>query len=221
MRNKVCNAQQKALHTLLQNIKSNKKCTNMNIKIQKQELLEELYKPYKKCLQCPLGFLGRTHVVFGTGNADAKLMFIGEAPGAQEDKQEKPFVGRSGKLLDHIFKTIGIKRENVFITNIVKCRPPDNRKPYALESETCKTLLLKEQIKIIKPQAICTLGSAAIQGLLNDFNLKITKIRGAEHRYESIPVIPAFHPAYILRNPKKLQILTQDIQTALNLANKK
>lgn len=188
----------------------------MDAKKFKQNLLEELYKPYKKCLQCPLGNLGRTQVVFGQGNPDAELMFIGEGPGAEEDKQGLPFVGRSGQLLNRILQAVGLDREEVFITNIVKCRPPNNRKPLPIESETCKRILLKKQIQIIRPQVICTLGSAAIQGLLNDYGLKITQIRGKEFTYEDTRVIPTYHPAYILRNAKELQFLMQDIQTATN-----
>src|SRR5437870_4631307 len=123
----------------------------MNPKTYKQELLDKLYAPYKKCMECPLGNLGRTHVVFGEGNPDADLMFIGEGPGKEEDEQGRPFVGRSGKLLNHIFEIIGIHRKNVFITNIVKCRPPNNRKPLPIESNTCKSILLLNQIKIIRP----------------------------------------------------------------------
>ncbi|HRN78359.1 MAG TPA: uracil-DNA glycosylase [Candidatus Dependentiae bacterium] len=188
----------------------------MDAKKFKQNLLEELYEPYKKCLQCPLGNLGRTQVVFGHGNPDAELMFIGEGPGAEEDKQGLPFVGRSGQLLNRILQAVGLDREEVFITNIVKCRPPNNRKPLPTESETCKRILLKKQIQIIRPQVICTLGSAAIQGLLNDYGLKITQIRGKEFTYEDTRVIPTYHPAYILRNAKELQFLMQDIQTATN-----
>src|SRR5205823_4093975 len=127
----------------------------------------ELYKPYKKCLQCPLGTLGRTNVVFGEGNSDADLMLIGEAPGRYEDEQSKPFVGRSGKLLNRTLELVGLKRNDVFITNIVKCRPPNNRKPLPLESTTCKNILLFNQIKIIRPHIICTLGASALQGFID------------------------------------------------------
>lgn len=190
----------------------------MNPKTYKQLLLNQLYEPYKKCIACPLGTLGRTNIVFGEGNPDAKLMFIGEGPGREEDAQGRPFVGRSGKLLNHTLETLGINRQEIFITNIVKCRPPGNRKPTPIESKTCKTLLLLNQIKIIRPQAICTLGSAAIQGLLEK-EVKITKMRGTKMIVDSITVIPTYHPAYILRNPKEYQLFENDIEKVLKYAS--
>jgi len=186
----------------------------MNTKEYKQQLLDKLYAPYQNCLKCPLGFQGRTNVVFGDGNPDANLMFIGEAPGRDEDIQGKPFVGRSGKLLDKVLELVGIKRSDVFISNIVKCRPPNNRKPTPQESHICKNLLLKKQVKIICPKVICTLGAASLQGLLEDYTIKITKVRGKLVDWENIPVLPTYHPAYILRNPKQLQTLVNDIKTA-------
>lgn len=188
----------------------------MDSKTYKQELLNALYEPYKKCLACPLGAMGRTQVVFGDGDPDANIMFIGEGPGHQEDLQGKPFVGRSGNLLNHILESIGINRHDVFISNVVKCRPPNNRKPTQQESNICKSLLLINQIKIIRPKIICTLGASAIQGLLDEPNLKITKIHGTVHYYEKTPVIPAYHPAYILRNPKQLETLINDIRKTLD-----
>ncbi len=189
----------------------------MNTKLFKQELLDQLYAPYKKCMQCPLGGLGRTKVVFGDGNPDAKLMLVGEGPGREEDEQGKPFVGRSGKLLNRIFEIIGIEREELFITNVVKCRPPDNRKPFPNESKVCKNILLLNQIKIIRPKIICTLGSSAAEGLLEK-EIKITKIRGQQFKLDDIIIIPAYHPAYVLRNPKELEFLTDDIKLAYQLA---
>ncbi len=183
----------------------------------KQALLDQLYAPYKKCIQCPLGFLGRTHVVFGDGNADAPLMFIGEGPGQKEDVQGKPFVGKSGALLNKILETIGLRREDVFISNIVKCRPPGNRTPLPMEMKTCKQLLLVKQIAIIRPRVICTLGAAALQGLC-EHPVRITKERGIPRELYSTTVLPAYHPAYILRNPKKLDELVVDIQKAHNLS---
>jgi len=186
----------------------------MNTKRYKQQLLDKLYEPYQKCLECPLGFQGRINVVFGEGDPDADFMFIGEAPGKDEDIQGKPFVGRSGKLLNKVLELIGMQRSDVFISNIVKCRPPGNRKPTPEESHICKNLLLKKQVKIICPKIICTLGSAAIQGLLEDYTLKITKTRGTFINWDNFTVLPTYHPAYILRNPKKLKTLVDDIKTA-------
>ncbi len=187
-------------------------------KIFKQELLNQLYAPYRNCTTCPLGRLGRKHVVFGAGNADAKLMFIGEAPGADEDREGKPFIGRAGQLLNRTFEAIGINRNDVYITNIVKCRPPKNRTPLPCEMETCKKLLLNKQIKIIRPQVICTLGAAAIQGLLNEQKIKISQLRGKKLEFEGIIIIPTYHPAYILRNPKELKTLILDLAAAYDLA---
>lgn len=183
----------------------------------KQQQLDALYAPYKKCTQCPLGNLGRINVVFGSGNPDARLMFIGEAPGKEEDIQNNPFVGRSGQLLNRALNAANIKREDVFITNIVKCRPPKNRRPTPQESTTCKNLLLLNQIKIIQPRVICTLGSTAIQELLSMPKLQITDIRGKTQKIDNITIVPTYHPAYILRNPSKLEILINDLTLAQEL----
>lgn len=189
----------------------------MSIKAYKQTLLEALYAPYKRCMQCPLGNQGRTHVVFGSGSADARLMFVGEGPGRDEDAQGEPFVGRSGQLLNKLFEAMGINREEVFISNIVKCRPPNNRKPTPIEMSVCKKLLLEKQIKIIRPRVLCTLGSSALEGLL-DRPVKITAERGIAISYKNTPVIPTYHPAYVLRNPPALQHLAKDIQTAFEIS---
>lgn len=189
-------------------------------KTTKQQQLDALYEPYKKCKECPLGNLGRINVVFGSGNPDACIMFIGEAPGKQEDIQNNPFVGKSGQLLNRALNAANISREDVFITNIVKCRPPKNRKPTPRESATCTNLLLFNQIKIIKPLVICTLGSTATQELLRIPNLKITEIRGNPYVMNGITVIPTYHPAYIFRNPKNLEFLISDIILARTLCEK-
>jgi uracil-DNA glycosylase len=189
--------------------------TNMT----KQQQLDALYAPYKKCKECPLGNLGRINVVFGSGNPDARLMLIGEAPGKEEDIQNNPFVGRSGQLLNRALNAANINREDVFITNIVKCRPPKNRRPTPQESTTCKNLLLLNQIKIIQPRVICTLGSTAIQELLAMPKLQITDIRGNIQKINNITIVPTYHPAYILRNPKKLEILINDLALAQELCD--
>lgn len=183
----------------------------------KQQLLDQLYAPYQKCTQCPLGFLGRTTVVFGEGNPDAHLMFIGEGPGAEEDKQGRPFVGRSGKLLTATLEKLGTSRADVFISNVVKCRPPDNRKPLPLESKTCKNLLLLNQIKIIRPKVICALGATAVEGLLEKA-APMTKLRGQQLQYESSILIPTYHPAYILRNPPAFKDFFSDLELAIKTA---
>lgn len=171
-------------------------------------------------MKCPLGGMGRTNIVFGEGDPNATLMFIGEGPGRDEDLQGKPFIGRSGRLLTKIMEAVGIKREEVFITNIVKCRPPNNRKPLPQESSTCKNLLLLNQIKIIQPKAICTLGASALEGLIGQ-QVKITKMRGNTLELYGAKLVPAFHPAYILRNPKMLHFLAEDIEKAFRLAKQK
>jgi len=185
----------------------------MDVKKYKQALLEELYAPYKKCQMCPLGSLGRKNIVFGEGNPDAKLMFIGEGPGQKEDELCRPFVGRSGQLLTKVLEAIGLSRQKIFITNVVKCRPPNNRNPLPNESETCTSLLLFKQIKIIRPTAICTLGSAATQIFLGK-DAKITKVRGKLFKKEKAILIPTYHPAYILRNKTKLEDFANDIKLA-------
>ncbi len=192
----------------------------MNTKEYKQNLLNTLYAPYRKCMKCPLGNLGRTNVVFGEGNPDAALMFIGEAPGQEEDRLARPFVGRSGKLLNKVFELAKIERTDTFITNVVKCRPPSNRKPLELESTTCTNLLLFKQIKIINPKVICTLGASALQGLLGDYQIKISQVRGKPIVATKLPgyiIVPTYHPAYILRNPKELTTLYEDICKAHQL----
>ncbi len=190
----------------------------MNRKQQKQNLLNDLFSPYSNCFACPLGSLGRKNVVFGEGNPDTQLLFIGEAPGQDEDIQKKPFVGRSGKLLTKVFEILGIIRSDVYITNIVKCRPPQNRKPLPLEATTCKQLLLNRQIEIIQPVVICTLGAAALQGLLNDYSLQISKLRGSPISFGNYIIVPTYHPAYILRNPKELTKIVDDISLAHRLS---
>ncbi len=149
-----------------------------------------------ECTRCKL-HEGRTNIVFGVGNPGARLMFIGEGPGADEDAQGEPFVGRAGKKLDEMIKAIGLAREEVYIANIVKCRPPDNRDPQPDEVGTCSPFLYR-QIEAIRPRVIVTLGSPATKTLLNT-RVGITKLRGSWHSYAGIPVLPTFHPAYLLR----------------------
>ncbi|MFC1845657.1 uracil-DNA glycosylase [Candidatus Dependentiae bacterium] len=180
-------------------------------------MLEKLYEPYTSCTACPLGDLGRSQVVFGDGNPNAQLMFIGEGPGREEDILGKPFVGRSGKLLDKIMEVAGLSRGQVFIANVVKCRPPNNRKPLPTESKTCKKLLLFKQIKIIRPQLICTLGSSALEALIEQ-EVRITKIRGKIIEHNDVKILPTYHPAYILRNRRELEKFASDIQMAARLS---
>jgi uracil-DNA glycosylase family 4 len=194
----------------------------MNRKLFKQQLLLEAYAPYKNSSGCLVGTHGCTQLVFGEGNPDAHLLLIGEAPGKDEDQQGRPFVGRSGKLLTRCLEKAGIARSDVFITNLVKCRPPDNRTPLPDEVQTFKPLLLQE-IKIIRPQIIATLGSSALQGLI-ERPVSITKIHGRPIEYysmnEKIPLIPLYHPAYILRNQSAEIDFQQDIAMIAELITK-
>ena len=172
-----------------------------DINIEMPKDLEELKEIVLNCHLCNLAKT-RTNVVFGEGNPQAKLMFIGEAPGRDEDLQGKPFVGRSGEVLTKMIENVlYLKREDVYIANIIKCRPPQNRDPELSEVESCKGYLIK-QIEIIKPKIIVTLGRIAFRYLLND-TTPITKARGKIYDYKGIKVIPTFHPSYLLRNPSK------------------
>lgn len=186
----------------------------MNKESFKQSLLDELYAPYKNCMLCPLATMGRTNVVFGRGNADAELLIIGEGPGRDEDLQGKPFVGRSGKLLSKALDALFIPEDEIYISNIVKCRPPGNRAPLPSEASICMNILLKKQIAIIRPKIICTLGASATHFLLGT-TMPISQIRGKLLTSSfNIPVMPTFHPAYILRNPKELRSLVEDLTRA-------
>ncbi len=162
--------------------------------------LENLKKIVSSCHLCQLSKT-RKNIVFGEGNPKATLMFVGEAPGAMEDEQGRPFVGRAGQLLTKIINNVlQLKREEVYIANIVKCRPPNNATPSLEIATTCKPYVLK-QIELIKPKIIVALGSVAYKYLTNDLNAKITKVRGSIIDFKGIKLIPTYHPSYLLRNP--------------------
>jgi len=161
------------------------------------------------CTACPIA-QNRRHVVFGTGNPQADLMVIGEAPGSEEDAQGIPFVGKAGQLLSKMFAAINFSREEIYITNIIKCRPPGNRDPEPEEIENCRNFL-NQQIKLISPLIICTLGRPAAQTLLGTGE-GITRLRGQLFDYNGIPLIPIYHPAYLLRSPGKKKEAWQDLQ---------
>jgi DNA polymerase len=164
----------------------------------------ELSQRVAVCVKCPRLAAARKNVVFGVGDLNAQLMFIGEAPGADEDDQGEPFVGKAGQLLTRIIQTMGLTRESVYIGNILKCRPDTpgqaagNRKPAAEEMQTCIPYL-HEQIDLIRPQVIVALGGTAVEGLLGK-TVGITKLRGQWRTYRGIPLMPTYHPAYLLRN---------------------
>jgi uracil-DNA glycosylase family 4 len=175
--------------------------------------LVELYHEASGCTLCPLAE-GRTNVVFGAGNADADLMFVGEAPGAEEDRQGLPFVGRAGSILTELVGEIGLSRDEVFIANILKCRPPGNRDPQPLEIDSCRPYLHK-QLELIQPRVVGTLGNFATK-LLTGSRAPISKVRGGPqvHSIAGVTVflMPLFHPAAALRTPSLLETLRDDFR---------
>lgn len=173
------------------------------------ETLQEIREFIGDCTRCPL-HEGRTKIVHSTGNPNADLMFVGEAPGADEDAQGVPFVGRAGKLLDKIIEAIGMKREDVFIGNINRCRPPGNRQPTIEEAETCKPFLIRE-IAVVRPKVIVVMGNTAMKNLL-ETKEGITKMRGSFVDYYGVKVMPTFHPAYLLRDPRKKREVWEDMK---------
>ena len=162
------------------------------------------------CTRCKLHTLGRKQVVFGVGNPNADLMFVGEAPGADEDLQGEPFVGRAGQLLTKIIEAMGMKREDVYIANVIKCRPPGNRNPEPDEVDRCEPFLFR-QIDAIKPKVIVALGKFAAQSLLRTTD-PITRIRGREYKYRNAILMPTYHPAYLLRNPASKREVWEDMK---------
>ncbi len=173
------------------------------------ETFEEIWLSVGDCTRCPL-FQGRTQIVHTEGNRQARLMFVGEAPGADEDIQGRPFVGRAGQLLTKIIEAIGFKREEVLIGNVNRCRPPGNRPPSTEEAAMCKPFLLRE-IAAVQPDVIVVLGNTAMKNLL-DTREGITKLRGNFQDYKGIKVMPTFHPAYLLRDPSKKRETWEDLK---------
>ncbi|MEW6355292.1 MAG: uracil-DNA glycosylase [Planctomycetota bacterium] len=176
---------------------------------ERAKALAQLEAELQACCKCGLGET-RTNLVFGVGNPDADLMFIGEAPGHDEDMQGEPFVGRAGQLLTKIIEAIGMKREDVYIANILKCRPPNNRAPLPTEMVMCMPYLRK-QIRLIQPKIIVALGGTAVQGLLKTTD-GITKLRGTFTEFDGIKLMPTFHPAYLLRNPGGKRQVWEDMK---------
>jgi len=167
------------------------------------------------CTRCKLHTQGRTQVVFGVGNPEADLMFVGEAPGADEDVQGVPFVGRAGQLLTKIIEAIDLKREDVYIANVIKCRPPQNRNPEPDEVSTCEPFLF-QQIDIIKPKVIVALGKFGAQTLLRTLD-PISRLRGKVYDFRGAKLIPTFHPAYLLRNPSSKREVWEDMKLVRRL----
>jgi uracil-DNA glycosylase len=179
------------------------------------EALVAIREDIGDCTRCKLHTLGRTQVVFGVGNPDADLMFVGEAPGADEDEQGIPFIGRAGQLLTKIIEAINLKRDDVYIANIIKCRPPQNRNPEPDEVAKCEPFLFR-QIDVIKPKVIVALGKYAAQTLLRR-DTPISRLRGQVFDYRGAKLVPTFHPAYLLRNPSSKREVWEDMKLVQKL----
>lgn len=180
------------------------------------ETFEDIREDIGECVRCPL-HQGRTKIVHTEGQPTARLMFVGEAPGADEDASGRPFVGRAGQLLNKIIEAIGLKREDVLIGNVNRCRPPGNRQPTTEEAKTCKPFLLRE-INIARPAVIVVLGNTAMKNLL-DTKEGITRLRGQFQDYKGIKVMPTFHPAYLLRDPSKKREVWDDLKKVRDYLN--
>lgn len=173
------------------------------------ETLADIRKDLGDCHRCRLAD-GRTHIVFGVGDPNAKLVFVGEGPGRDEDRQGEPFVGAAGQLLTKIIAAIGLTREQIYICNIIKCRPPQNRNPRPDEIETCVPFLYR-QLAAIRPLFVCALGKFAAQTLL-DTEAPISKLRGRFHDVNGLRILPTYHPAYLLRNPEQKRAVWEDMK---------
>jgi len=188
------------------------------------ETLDEIGAQLGDCTRCRLG-QSRNKIVFGAGNSNAELLFIGEAPGAEEDRKGQPFVGRAGALLDGIIKAMGFERREVYITNVLKCRPPSNRDPRPDEIELCMPFLLR-QVRAISPKAIVTLGRFAARTLLDVGETPISALRGRFHSFEDIPLMPTYHPSFLLHKQGTEQThfkrcVWEDVQQVSKLLGRK
>ncbi len=184
---------------------------------QNSQNIDELYSKIHTCQSCPLG-ASRTEFVFGTGDPNADIMIIGEAPGKDEDLQGKPFVGRAGQLLTKILEAIGLSRDEVFIANILKCRPPGNRKPEPAEVQQCEPYLMK-QIELIKPAFILILGLTALDTLLKEGKHKMGEMRGKVLDYCGTKMVVTYHPAALLRNPNWKKAAWEDVKKLRDMHN--
>ncbi|MBN1545346.1 MAG: uracil-DNA glycosylase [Syntrophaceae bacterium] len=176
--------------------------------------LQDIRDELGDCRRCSL-HEKRRNLVFGEGSSRAEVVFVGEAPGADEDQQGRPFVGRAGQLLTKIIEAMGLTREDVYICNILKCRPPGNRNPLPEEIRVCEPFLIK-QLEAIRPKVICALGTFAAHTLLKN-DVPITVLRGRFHDYHGIPLMPTYHPAYLLRNPSAKKQVWKDVQQIMKL----
>ncbi len=178
------------------------------------ETLEQIGADLGECTRCQL-HSNRTHIVFGEGNPAARVVLVGEGPGQEEDRLGRPFVGPAGRLLDRIIAAMGWRRTEVYICNVIKCRPPRNRDPQPDEIESCGSFL-RRQLEAIRPQAILALGSFATQFLLST-QQPISRLRNRVHHFQGIPLVPTYHPAYLLRNPLQKRRVWEDVQLLLSL----
>jgi DNA polymerase len=174
------------------------------------DALKRIREDIGDCTRCKLHKMGRRQVVFGVGNPSADLMFVGEAPGADEDLQGIPFVGRAGQLLTKIIEAIGLRRDDVYIANVIKCRPPENRNPEPDEVETCEPFLF-QQIDTIEPKVIVALGTFAAKALLKTQD-PISRLRGRVYNYRGAKLVPTFHPAFLLRSPERKRDVWEDMK---------
>jgi DNA polymerase len=181
---------------------------------QTEERLSRINIELTGCTRCRL-HSGRTNLVFGEGSAKSGLVFVGEGPGFDEDRQGRPFVGRAGKLLDKMIFAIGLERQEVYICNVVKCRPPENRAPQPDEAAVCSTFLFR-QIEVLGPKIICALGVSAAQTLLGNTR-PISQLRGKVQLWRGIPLICTYHPAYLLRSPSQKAAAWQDLKEVVKL----
>ena len=178
------------------------------------ETLDAIRTELGECVRCELGRT-RTRLVFGVGNPSARIVFVGEAPGRDEDLQGEPFVGEAGQLLTRIIQAMGLGRDDVYICNVLKCRPPQNRNPLPPEIEQCQPFLLR-QLKAVNPEVVVALGTFAAQTLLASKE-PISKLRGRFHEYHGIPMMPTFHPAFLLRNAEKKRDVWADMKEVMKL----
>lgn len=198
----------------------NSKTETMNIDDQpdiftsgERETLEEIRQDLGECTRCKL-HKGRTNIVFGEGNPEARIVFVGEGPGREEDLQGRPFVGRAGKLLTRIIKAMGLDRSDVYICNVVKCRPPNNRNPEPDEVAACEPFLFR-QLRSIQPEVIVCLGSVATSLLLKEKNVKMSQLRGQFHRFGDSKLMITYHPAALLRNPNFKKPVWEDMKLVM------
>jgi len=180
---------------------------------QKADALVAIHKEIGDCTRCPLAYAGRRTIVFGDGDANARLMFVGEGPGADEDASGVPFVGKAGQLLNNMIQAMGLKREEVYIANIVKCRPPANRVPEPVEANTCDQFLL-QQMDVVQPQVVVALGATAAMYLLG-VKQSLSSLRGRWHSCRGAKLAVTYHPAFLLRDPRQKGEAWKDLQMVM------